>query len=68
MDRETLLKLNYPALPKKKGTAVEIIPTLLKYGFVLAVAIELLLIVRAIVRLAREKARAGDTTSSTSGE
>jgi hypothetical protein len=47
---------------------VEIIPTLLKYGFVLAVAIELLLIVRAIVRLAREKARAGDTTSSTSGE
>ncbi len=47
---------------------MEIIPTLLKYGFVLAVAVELLLIVRAIVRLAREKARTGDTTSTTSGE
>ncbi|WP_322823099.1 hypothetical protein [Chloroflexus sp.] len=47
---------------------MEIIPTLLKYGFVLAVAVELLLIVRAIVRLAREKACATDTTSPTSGE
>lgn len=47
---------------------MEIIPTLLKYGFVLAVAVELLIIVRTIVRLAREKARATDTTSTTSGE
>jgi len=47
---------------------VEIIPTLLKYGFVLAVAVELLLIVRAIVNLAREKARSTDTASTTTGE
>ncbi|ACL25810.1 hypothetical protein [Chloroflexus aggregans] len=44
---------------------MEIIPTLLKYTFVAAVAVEGVLILRAIITLAREKACATATPSST---
>ncbi len=37
---------------------MELLPTLLKYGFVLAITVELILIGRAIFKLAIEKARA----------
>ncbi len=47
---------------------MEIVPTILKYGFVLAVAIELIIIGRAIFILAREKAHATDTPASANGE
>ena len=47
---------------------MEIVPTILKYGFVLAVAIELIIIGRAIFSLAREKAQATDAPVPTKGE
>lgn len=46
---------------------MEILATVIKYIFVVALGIEGLLIVRAVVRLAREKARA-DALQPTQGE
>ncbi|WP_322489489.1 hypothetical protein [Chloroflexus sp.] len=46
---------------------MDIIPTLLKYIFVAAVVVEGILIVRAIITLAKEKAQA-DTAPAASAE
>ncbi|WP_298818217.1 hypothetical protein [Chloroflexus sp.] len=43
---------------------MEIIPTLLKYTFVVAVVVEAVLIGRAIFNLAREKARAATSPAT----
>ncbi len=42
----------------RKDQPMDIIPTVLKYIFVAAVAVEGILIVRAIITLAKEKAQA----------
>ncbi|WP_322510963.1 hypothetical protein [Chloroflexus sp.] len=47
---------------------MELIPTLLKYIFVAAVAVEGILIVRAIIALAKEKARAAATPAASAEE
>ncbi len=47
---------------------MELVPTVLKYGFVLAVVIELIIIGRAMFILAREKAQATAAPASVKGE
>ncbi len=47
---------------------MELVPTILKYGFVLAVVIELMIIGRAMFILAREKAQATDAPVLAKGE
>jgi hypothetical protein len=44
---------------------MEPLVSLIKYTFVLALAVEVALILRALVRLAREKARSADATADT---
>ncbi|WP_172812321.1 hypothetical protein [Chloroflexus islandicus] len=47
---------------------MDIIPTLLKYIFVAAVAVEGILIVRAIITLAKEKAQAAAAPAASAEE
>jgi len=47
---------------------MEILVTILKYVFVVGVGVEVLLILRALVNLAREKARAADAPAAPAEE
>lgn len=52
----------------RKDQPMDIIPTLLKYIFVAAVAVEGILIVRAIITLAKEKAQAAAAPAASAEE
>lgn len=52
----------------RKDQLMELIPTLLKYIFVAAVAVEGILIVRAIITLAKEKAQAAAAPAASAEE
>jgi hypothetical protein len=47
---------------------MEIVAAIIKYGFVIALGVEAVVIIRAIVRLAREKARPAALAPTAIGE
>ncbi len=47
---------------------MELVVSIIKYTFVVALGIEAVIIARAIIRLAREKSRVSDTSSTAAGK
>jgi hypothetical protein len=47
---------------------MELVVSIIKYTFVIALGIEAVIITRAIIQLAREKSRISDTSSAPAGK